>query len=95
MTGICPDCGRSWEDVRRGGRLGCPSCWDAFRRELSEVLEGLHGSDRQPEEEDLASQVRNRRRRVLEDALRNALSSEDYTEAGRLRDLLKGQEEST
>lgn len=89
MSGICPDCGRSWDDARRGGRLGCPGCWDAFRQELTEVVVGLHGSDRQPVDEDLPSQVRERRRLRLEEELRLALAQEDYVRAGRLRDQLR------
>ncbi len=94
MTGICPDCGRSWDDVRRGGRLGCPSCWDAFRQELSEVVTGMHGSDRQPGEEDLQTQIRLRKRRLLEEDLRSALASEDYARAGQVRDLLRSESET-
>ena len=93
MSGICPDCGRSWEDARRGGRLGCPGCWDAFRQELTEVVVGLHGSDRQPVDEDLRSQVRERRRKQLEDDLRQALAHEDYVQAGRLRDQIRVESE--
>jgi protein-arginine kinase activator protein McsA len=56
---------------------------------LTEVVVGLHGSDRQPVDEDLQSQVRERRRRQLEDDLRQALAQEDYVQAGRLRDLIR------
>ncbi len=89
MSGICPDCGRSWEDTRRSGRLGCPGCWDAFRQELSEIVIGLHGADRHPLDEDLGSQLRGHRRRGLEEELRQALLQEDYVRAGQLRDLLR------
>ena len=91
MNGICPECGRNWENARRSGRLGCPACWDAFRRDLSEILEGFHGSDRQPVEEDLESQVRDRKRRDLEDGLRQALALEDYAKASQLRDQLRSE----
>lgn len=50
---------------------------------------GLHGSDRQPVDEDLQSQVREQRRRNLEEELRQALAQEDYARAGRLRDLIR------
>ena len=89
MSGICPDCGKTWEDARRSGRLGCPGCWDAFRQELSEVVMGIHGADRQPDEEDLQNKVRERRRRLLEDELRQALSQEDYGKASQIRDQLR------
>jgi len=92
VSGICPDCGRTWEDARRSGRLGCPACWDAFRQELSEVVEGLHGALRQPLEADLDVQVKERKRRTLEDELKQALSQEDYAKASRLRDRLRTED---
>ncbi len=91
MTAICPDCGRSWEDARRGGRLGCTGCWDAFRQELSTVVSELHGSDRQPDDEELATQLLERRRRNLEEELRQALALEDYALAGRIRDQMRNE----
>lgn len=92
MSGICPDCGRTWEDARRSGRLGCPACWDAFRQELTEVVEGLHGSDRQPVDANLDVQVKDRKRRTLEDELRQALAQEDYAKASQLRDRMRTED---
>ena len=35
----CPTCGRSIADIQKTGRLGCGSCYEAFREELNPVLE--------------------------------------------------------
>jgi protein arginine kinase activator len=86
---ICPDCGRSWDEIRQRGRLGCAGCWGAFRTELSELLDDLQGADRQVSGTDPLEQARELRRRRLDTRLRSALEREDYAEAGRLRDLMR------
>lgn len=93
MNDRCPECGRSWEDARRTGRLGCPACWDSFRSELDQILSEVHGSKVHPELPAPADQARNLRRTTLEARLEAALKDEDYLEAGRLRDLLKDFQE--
>lgn len=88
MSGICPDCGRSWEEIRRRGRLGCAGCWSAFRTELSELLRERQGTDEQPDT-DPSDEARELRRSRLEELMKDALAREDYAEAGRLHDLLR------
>ena len=92
-AGICPDCGRSWEDVRSRGRLGCTGCWDAFRTELAELLAEVQGADRQGSGTDPLEQAQGIRRRRLDSKLQSALAREDYAEALRLRDLLRSEVE--
>jgi len=42
----CPDCGLTWADYQREGRLGCGSCWETFREDLEADLKGLHRGGR-------------------------------------------------
>ncbi|MEM9227648.1 MAG: excinuclease ABC subunit B, partial [Verrucomicrobiota bacterium] len=43
---ICPSCGSTPRDFKRTGRLGCPSCYDAFDKLIEPLLKGMHrGSD--------------------------------------------------
>lgn len=88
MIGICPDCGSSWDDLRRKGRLGCAGCWSAFRTELSAFLRERQGAGEHIPS-DPADEARSLLRGRIDERLRDALSREDYSEAGRLRDLLK------
>jgi protein-arginine kinase activator protein McsA len=62
---------------------------------LSEVVTGMHGSDRQPGEEDLRTQILQRKRKLLEEELRSALACEDYALAGQVRDLLRAEGEAS
>lgn len=38
----CPECGFTWADFRREGRLGCACCWETFRDDLEREMKGLH-----------------------------------------------------
>lgn len=85
----CPDCGRTLEDARRSGRLGCPGCWDSFRTELVQIVSGMHGSERHPPLPDARAQARDLRRSRMEGELQAALEREAYDEATLLRDRLR------
>lgn len=89
MSRICPDCGRSWEDARQRGRLGCVGCWNSFRTELSELLSEGQGADRHVPATEPVEQARGLRKLRLESRLQAALAREDYGEAGRVRDELR------
>lgn len=90
----CSQCGLRFSDFRRTGRLGCEKCYDAFQEALQEVLEKAHGGktkhvgrapgmtgEEASRREDLA---------VLQRKLRQAVETESYEEAARLRDKIRG-----
>lgn len=97
QAGCCPGCGLAPTDFHTNGRLGCPRCYDNFRKELMPLLQRIHESQvhtgRLPitiaestpaiESPDL-TEVRQK----LEDAVRG----ERYEEAARLRDDLRRAE---
>jgi protein arginine kinase activator len=89
MSRICPDCGRSWEDARQRGRLGCTGCWKTFRTELAGLLLQAQDADRHVPDTEPVEQARSLRRSRLEAVLQSALAREDYAEAGRVRDLIR------
>src|ERR1700687_2850890 len=45
-TRECDVCGRKFVDFRNTGRLGCPHDYQAFREELTPLLENIHGETR-------------------------------------------------
>ena len=87
----CPGCGRTWDDARRTGLLGCSRCWDAFREPLRVVLHEIHGDATRQELPPLREQVVHHRRDELQRSLKEALEREDYAEALRLRDILNAE----
>src|SRR5690242_18666674 len=42
----CPVCGMKFVDFRNSGRLGCPHDYEAFKEDLTPLLENIHGDTR-------------------------------------------------
>jgi protein arginine kinase activator len=91
----CPDCGMTYAEFRNQGRMGCPHDYEAFAEPLAEVLDKVHGS-----REHLGKMPRRagadthgqRELMQLRRQLQEAVESEHYEEAARLRDLIKKKE---
>lgn len=75
----CPACGFELSLFRKTGRLGCPSCYTVFARELS--IESVTDPASVPGSED--------EKEELEQELRRAIEREDYETAAQLRDQLR------
>lgn len=89
----CPVCGTKWSKFLQVERLGCTYCYTTFRDELRPLLERFHHAASQPvfpETESLHLAAALARRAKFERELQDALAREDYAEAGRLRDALRG-----
>jgi protein arginine kinase activator len=96
----CPDCGMSLDEFRKKGRLGCARDYEVFKNHIGDLLERVHGArahvGRVPgtnEADALLSQRLSTLRLQLEQAIR----SEAYESAARLRDEIKalGQAEAS
>ncbi|HYV35299.1 MAG TPA: UvrB/UvrC motif-containing protein [Gemmataceae bacterium] len=93
----CPQCGIKFIEFRNSGRLGCPFDYQAFREELTPLLENIHGEThhvgktprRLPQNKQTQSELIQLRNR-----LKNAINKEDYEEAAKVRDQIKTLEES-
>ncbi|MSR83247.1 MAG: hypothetical protein EXS58_10045 [Candidatus Latescibacteria bacterium] len=92
----CAQCGMSYEEFKKIGRLGCGACYTAFGAPLEKLLKRIHGAAQHRgkglvevrvlplSEEELA---------VLRQQLAAAVAAEAYEEAAQLRDriaLLEG-----
>lgn len=91
----CPHCGIKYMEFRAAGRLGCPHDYEVFRKGLEPLLQRIHRSAKhlgksprrpQPSASVVAELVE------LRGKLRNAVESEAYEEAARLRDLIRQKE---
>ena len=93
----CPHCGMKFIDFRNSHRLGCPHDYDTFRAELTTLLDNIHGETkhcgkmprRYPQTKKLESELTQ-----LRVQLKQAVQSEEYEEAARLRDRIKTLEEA-
>ena len=89
---VCERCGTSLSQFTKSGKLGCPNCYQAFREQLTPMLQQIHGrvqhAGRKPLDDEAAQ-----RRRVAYDRLtrqlEQAVAVEDFETAALLRDQLR------
>ena len=91
----CPTCGIKYMEFKAVGRLGCPQDYEIFRGALEPLLVRIHRSARHVGKVPPHA-VKNAARQMelmqLRQQLRQAVDSEAYEEAARLRDLIKQKE---
>lgn len=92
---VCSECGLSYQEFRRLGKLGCGACYDSFRDELRTLLRRVHGSTthagRSPSgvEDGLDAEREIRRLRA---ELAASVRDEEYERAAELRDAIRAKE---
>ncbi|MDP1797766.1 MAG: UvrB/UvrC motif-containing protein [Planctomycetaceae bacterium] len=95
LSSTCPQCGITFKEFRKQGRLGCPHDYTVFHDELMPLLENIHGETQHtgkvPKRAPKASQHQFRLIR-LRNRLRAAVDEEMYEEAARLRDEIQSLE---
>ena len=96
----CSGCGTTWDKIRHDGRVGCATCYFEFREQLSGVMARVQRGETHTGKTPRSIEKRQhrlqhlRKRRdnqlaVLQARLQNAVASEKYEEAARLRDKIK------
>lgn len=90
---VCSECGLSLDEMKKRGELGCPACYQAFGSEISGIIrENQKGSvhaGKMPR--DSEHEVVQFRRQQLEEKLQQAVETEDFETAARLRDELSSR----
>lgn len=88
----CPTCHMRRSDFKKAGQFGCPDCYEAFREELTPLLRAMHRGDRHvgkiPARQGLAVRA-SAELAELEDQLKEAIASERFEEAARIRDVIR------
>ncbi len=91
-TKRCPVCGTSFAEYERTGLLGCPSCYDCFRAELTPVIARIQrstshvGKQEEKKEEPETEESRIER---LQAELDRAISDRDFKKAGEINDEIE------
>ena len=101
----CPHCGMTWEEFQRNGLLGCSECYDHFANVLPPLLRRLHGQSehigKKPQNQGAAGETTQKQaekpaekpamteKEKLQQAMREAVETENFEEAARLRDQIK------
>lgn len=94
----CPDCGTTFDEFRKTGLLGCPSCYERFESELSPLLQRAHDGathhvGKIPNRAG-SSIDRQQRLAALRRQLSEAIEAEQYERAATLRDEITTTEEA-
>ena len=91
----CEGCGASFADIRRAGKVSCPRCYESFAAELEPTIRSLYGNTvhvgRAPAERKAARDKQNRAAQLKKE-LREAIETEKFEDAARLRDEIKALE---
>ncbi len=85
----CPDCGSTYAEIAKSGRVGCPRCYTVFREELAPSIQSVHGTTTHTgtvPSRHRAKMERAEQLKGLKRSLREAIQKEDFEEAARLRD---------
>jgi protein arginine kinase activator len=92
----CAECGMTYEEFAKTGRLGCGGCYSAFSKMLMPLIKRVQRSvthvGKKPSK--ISREGRNNYDlRVLQDRLRKSIQMEEFEEAARLRDEIRQAEE--
>ena len=88
----CSNCGLTYEDFRKLGRLGCSECYTSFREYLGALLKKIHGSNqhlgKRPLQLPEGIKEKFEDLQELKNQLQKAIQEENFEEAARLRDKI-------
>lgn len=91
----CPLCGATWGDLLKSSKAFCPECYTTFLEELRPTLRSLHGNvthtGRAPAGR-RAQQEKRDKLASLKAQLGEAIKEENFEEAAKLRDEIRGLE---
>lgn len=88
----CPNCGFTYMDFKKIGRLGCGECYDTFSKNLTPLLKRIHGADQHYGKAPLKAKKIVKVRddiQELKTLLQAAIHREEFEEAAKLRDQIK------
>ncbi len=89
----CANCGMTYDDFRKFGRLGCSECYNSFREQLAVLLKKIHGSNQHigKSPSKLPQPLRKKIDQLQEfkRQLQRAIEAESFEEAAALRDKIR------
>ena len=92
----CPNCGMTYSDFKKIGRLGCGQCYETFKTYLVPLFKRIHGSDVHMGKIPGKKRTTRTAKKVdideLKRRLKRAITLEEFEEAARLRDEIKKYE---
>lgn len=99
----CPNCGLTYADFKKIGRLGCGECYTAFKKYLAPLLKRIHGSCQHVGKSPVKITKASKKKPDLDltekpniaqlrQKLAKAIEMEEFEEAAKIRDQIKETE---
>ena len=89
----CSNCGMSYDEFRKFGRLGCSQCYESFKMHLSTLLKKVHGSNhhlgKTPVKIPQFEKQKIENFQELKIQLQQAIQMEDFERAAEIRDKIR------
>jgi protein arginine kinase activator len=93
---ICRGCGLTYSEFMQCGKLGCGDCYQSFERNISSLLQRIHGSSQHVGKSPLYyKKTFDQEREIAElrTKLQLAVKREDFEEAAKIRDRIRNLEQ--
>ena len=88
----CPECGSTFADIARNGKVGCASCYDVFYDRLLPTIRRIHGNTehigKAASSADESVRIKNEAEE-LKQQLQQAIDEQEFEKAAQLRDRIK------
>ena len=91
----CPNCGMSYSDFSRSGKIGCSECFTAYADRLEPLLRRIHGNNahtgKVPKRMGGKIAIKQNLRKLRQE-LESLIGREEYEQAATVRDEIKALE---
>jgi protein arginine kinase activator len=97
VGGVCPSCGATLAAFGKNSLFGCPDCYGAFGDFTDGLLAKVHGAGRHRGKKPrgfIPAAVEEDPAALLKKQLEDAIKNEEYETAARLRDEIRGLQNS-
>ena len=94
----CPECGMTYEEFAKTGRLGCAVCYQGLSKVLMPLIKRVQRSTHHAGKKPRRLSTDDRAvydLRLLQERLRKSVESEAFEDAARLRDEIKAAEQKS
>lgn len=92
----CRSCGLTYEEFGKAGRLGCPDCYAAFSKALTQLIKrvqkGAYHIGKKPAKFSKNKEIKKNELHDFKKLLEASVRNEEYEDAARLRDIIKKME---
>ena len=88
----CSNCGMTFENFKKTGRLGCSNCYKEFNNKLNSLIRKIHGNINHTGKVPIRTGGIIRKRREIQQLrvqLDNAISMQEFERAAEIRDKIK------